>query len=54
MHEELSQAPFLVKLTCEDIGVLIVAEGGTQIEFYKHKGEYYKAIRTFAIKIKAY
>lgn len=46
------QEPFTVKLTCVDGGVSIEARGGSNIEVFKHSGDYYEAVREFALRMK--
>lgn len=46
------QEPFSVTLSLDAEGVRIDADGGTQIEVYKHSGDYFEAVREFALRMK--
>ena len=47
------QEPLTVNISYDDQGVTIEAHGASQIEIYKHVGDYYDAVRNFAVKMKA-
>ncbi len=46
------QEPFEVKLNCIDGSVSIEARGGSHIEVFKHRGDYYDAVREYALRMK--
>lgn len=45
------QEPFTVKLHYDAKGVTIEASGASEIESHKHTGDYYEAVRAFALKM---
>jgi hypothetical protein len=45
------QEPLTIKLHYDAKGVTIEASGATEIESYQHKGDYYEAVRAFALKM---
>ena len=45
--------PFTVSVKYDKDGVTIEAAGGNQIEVFEHQGDYYEAIREFALRMQA-
>jgi hypothetical protein len=46
------QEPLTVKMSYARNGVTIKAEGGSNIEIFKHTGDYFEAVREFALRMK--
>lgn len=47
------QEPFSVSLERDNDGISITASGGSNIEFFRHTGDYFEAVREFALRMKA-
>ena len=46
------QEPITVKLIADHEGVTIKVDGGTNLEIFKHNGDYFEAVREFALRMK--
>jgi hypothetical protein len=45
--------PFSIRLIALNDSILVEAKGGSHIEVYKHTGDYFEAVREFALRMKS-